>query len=210
MDNEKTQLHGAPSDINEQPVGVANNSEGDLPSPRKPRSPRGDKGKLHRRRNGLLSKHPLQVLARKGENIRDICRQERVLRAELRPPGALGKILFDRLWSSYLRCLLIDLTEAELLSPDQQHSTGSTQLPTLQVDHVPTLVYENIVAPDGVCAEILKYLAVTQRYDAHFFNEFYRNLGLLLELRNRGVSGLTDELLKSLGSNKNLLEALNG
>jgi hypothetical protein len=210
MDNEKTQLHGAPSDINEQPVGVASNSECDAPPPRNPRRPRGDKGKLHRRRNGLLSKHPLQVLARKGENIRDICRQERGLRAELQPPGALGKILFDRLWSSYLRCLLIDLIEAELLSPDQQHATRSTQLPTLRVDHVPTLVYENLVAPDGVCADILKYLAITQRYDAHYFNEFYRNLGLLLAFRNRGVSGLTDELLKSLGSNKNLLEALNG
>jgi hypothetical protein len=133
-------------------------------------------------------------LARKGENIRDICRQERRLRAELRPPGALGKILFDRLWSSYLCCLLIDRTEAELLSPDQQQSTGSTQLPTLRVDHVPTLVYENVVAPNGVCAEILKYLAITQRYDAYYFNEFYRNLCLLLALRNRGVSGLTDEL----------------
>jgi hypothetical protein len=210
MYNEKTPLHGAPSDINEtQPVGIANDSEGDAPPPRDPRPPRGDKGKLHRRRNGLLSKHPLQVLARKGENIRDICRQELELRAELRPQGALGKILFDRLWSSYLRCLLIDRTEAELLSPDEQHSTRSTPLPTLRVDYVPTLVYENVVAPDGICAEILKYLAITQRYDAHYSNDFYRNLGLLLAHRNGGVSGLTDELLKTSGSKINLPEAFN-
>jgi hypothetical protein len=210
MDGEKTKLHGAKSDTNEtQPVGVANNSKDNVGPPDEPRPPRGDKGKLHRRRNGLLSKHPLQVLARKGENIRDICHQERALRAELQPAGTLGKILFDRLWSSYLRCLLIDRTEAELLSPEQQHSTRSTQLPTLRIDHVPTLVYENVVAPDGICAEILKYLAITQRYDAHYSNDFYRNLGLLLAHRNGGVSGLTDELLKTSGSKINLPEAHN-
>jgi hypothetical protein len=209
MDNEKIPLGGGSDNDHETQVGDSINSEGGAPPPTDPRPPRGDKGKLHRRRNGLLSKHPLQVLARKGENIRDICRQERELRAELRPQGALGKILFDRLWSSYLRCLLIDRTEAELLSPDEQHSTRSTPLPTLRVDYVPTLVYENVVAPDGICAEILKYLAITQRYDAHYSNDFYRNLGQLLAHRNGGVSGLTDELLKTSGSKINLPEAHN-
>jgi hypothetical protein len=204
MDNEKIPLGGGSGNDHETQVGDSINSEATDPRP-----PRGDKGKLHRRRNGLLSKHPLQVLARKGENIRDICHQERELRAELRPQGALGKILFDRLWSSYLRCLLIDRTEAELLSPDEQHSTRSTPLPTLRVDYVPTLVYENVVTPDGICAEILKYLAITQRYDAHYSNDFYRNLGLLLAHRNGGVSGLTDELLKTSGSKMNLPEAFN-
>jgi hypothetical protein len=38
---------------------------------------------------------------------------------------------------------------------------------------------------------------------------FYRNLGLLLAHRNGGVSGLTDELLKTSGSKMNLPEAFN-
>jgi hypothetical protein len=76
-------------------------------------------------------------------------------------------------------------------------------LPTLLVDRVPILVYENVAAPGSISAEILKYLAITQRYDAHYFNDFSRNLAMLLALRDGGLSGLNDVLR----SKKNLPEA---
>lgn len=197
MDGEKTKLHGATSDTNEaQSNGVINNSESNAGPPGEPRPARGDRGKIHRRRNGFLTKHPLEALARRGENMREIGRQERALRSVLQPSGPLGKILFDRMWSSYLRCLLIDRVEAELLGTDQQGATTS-ELPKLLVDKMPTLVYGSVEDRAGVGAEILKYLAVTQRYDSHFFGEFYRTLGLLLALKGGGFSGLTDALLKT-------------
>jgi hypothetical protein len=171
----------------------AASSEGDSTPPREPRS---DKGNLHRRRNGLLSKHPLQALARRGENIREICKQERALRHLLQPSGPLGKILFDRMWSSYLRCLLIDRVEAELLGAEEQGDATVREIPTLLVRQMPTLAYGSIAERDGAGAEVVKYLALTQRYDAHHFAEFYRTLGLLLALKNGGVSGLTEALLQ--------------
>jgi hypothetical protein len=162
----------------------------------KAREPRSDKGHLHRRRNGLLSKHPLQALARRGENIREICKQERVLRQLLQPSGPLGKILFDRLWSSYLRCLLIDCVEAELLGAKQQGGPGVQEIPTLLAKKLPTLAYGSIDDRDDGIAEVVKYLALTQRYDSHHFAEFYRTLGLLLALKNGGISELTEALFQ--------------
>jgi hypothetical protein len=182
-----------PQSTNDDPEndGAANCGGGGAP-----REPRSDKGNLHRRRNGLLSNHPLQALARRGENIREICKQERTLRQLLQPSGPLGKILFDRLWSSYLRCLLIDRVEAGLLGGEQQGGATVREIPTLLVKQLPTLAYGSIEERGGADAEVVKYLALTQRYDAHHFAEFYRTLGLLLALKNGGVSGLTEALLQ--------------
>jgi hypothetical protein len=171
----------------------ASNFEG---ASRPRREPRTDKGKLHRRRNGLLSKHPLQALARRGENIREICKQERSLSQLLQPPGPLGKILFDRFWSSFLRCLLIDCVEAELLGSGQRQGVTVREIPRLLIEKMPTLAYGSIDDRDNADAEVVKYLALTQRYDAHYSGEFYRTLGLLLALKNGGTTGLTEALLQ--------------
>ncbi len=67
---------------------------------------RKDKQRLHAMRHGILSQYPLQALALLGENTRRLRQMERVLRTELKISGTLQNILFDRVWSCFLRCLL--------------------------------------------------------------------------------------------------------
>jgi hypothetical protein len=46
------------------------------------------------------------------------CLHRRHLREELQPVGILAELLFDWMWSSFLRCLLIARTEAKVLTSD--------------------------------------------------------------------------------------------
>jgi hypothetical protein len=147
----------------------------------------------------------LQALAHSGENVRELRRIERAVRMELKPSGNLGKILFDRAWSSYLRCVLIAHAETDLLSSENR--SAETTLPTLRAGHMPTLVYTNEEIGNLLPTEVLKYLAVTQRYDAHFWREFCRYVGMLLALRDGGTSGLIEQIKKAFGPSKDLLEA---
>ncbi len=65
----------------------------------------------------------MAALIRLGENRRELIKIYKKLRADLKPTGILGEILFDRAWSSYLRCLLIARVEADLFVPvDQDNS----------------------------------------------------------------------------------------
>jgi hypothetical protein len=71
-------------------------SESDSPQrPTRATRPRKDKGKLHARHHGLLSRNPLEALIRLGENPRELIKIEKMLRAELKPTRIVGKILFD-------------------------------------------------------------------------------------------------------------------
>ena len=167
------------------------------------RGARKDKNRLHATHHGILSRHPLQALASSGENIRGLRRTKQLLRAELRPGGVLGEILFDRAWSSYLRCILISRTEANIFTPENQTSNTGNPGPILLEANVPTLVYSDSDLLNSFSAELLKQLAIVQRYDSHFSREFYRAVGMLLAMRDAGDPGLTEQLAKVAGRNQN-------
>lgn len=153
--------------------------------------PRKDQGKLHARHHGVLSRNPLEALIRLGENPRHLRKIKRMLRAELKPVGIVGEILFDRVWSSYLRCLLIARVEVHLFMPVDRGDSG--RMPELKKMELPTLVFPEPGAPIyGFSDDLMKNLETALRYDAHYAREFYRAVGLLISLRSGGVTGLLD------------------
>jgi hypothetical protein len=150
---------------------------------------RKDKGELHVRHHGVLSRNPMQALIRLGENPRELLKIEKMLRAELKPTGMLGKNLFDRAWSSFLRCLLIARMEARLFMPVSQNDAD--QMPELKEMEVPTLVWPEPGASNyNFSDDLTRRLETVLRYDAHFAREFYRAVGMLLALQNGGVPAL--------------------
>lgn len=170
---------------------------------------RTDRKRFHAIRHGVLSRHPLAALAHAGENIRQLRGIERKLRAELNPQGIVAEILFDRAWSSFLRCLLIARTEGELVTPIEK-LMGRPSPPRLQQGPMPTLVFSEPVAATDLHSDLITHLGTVVRYDAHFSREFYRAVGLLLAMRSGGDSGLTGMLVKTAGANKEFLEDPNG
>jgi hypothetical protein len=173
------------------------------------RRARKDKNRLHATHHGILSRHPLQALILNGENIRELRRTKRLLHNELRPRGVLGEILFDRAWSSYLRCTLISRSEANIFAPENQSLDGGHRGPILREANLPTLVYSDAQLLNNFSGELLKHLAVVQRYDSHFSREFYRSVGMLLAMRDAGDPGLTEELAKVVGRNQIFPEETN-
>jgi hypothetical protein len=164
-------------------------------------SARKDKARIHVTRCGILSRVPLQALARLGENVRQLRRLEAKWRAELRPSGVIGSTLFDRLWSSYLRCLLASHAEAMAIAPEEQQTETATT-PTLMRKELPTLVWtDQLPAKEKLSSELFRHLALVQRYDAHFSREMYRSLGMLLVLRDNGEAVLARCITKTLGIN---------
>jgi hypothetical protein len=138
----------------------------------------------------------MEALVRLGENRKHLRRIERMLWDELEPAGIAGAILFDRFWSSYLRCLLAARAEANALSPsdnsgDQHEFIKEAELPTLvSVDHPGTQV---------LSGEAFRQLALVARYDGHFSREMYRALAMLLVLRNGGAADLEQLVGRKLG-----------
>jgi len=167
-------------------------SESDCPQGRaRETRARKDKGELHVRHHGVLSRNPMQALIRLGENPRELLKIEKMLGAELKPTGMLGKNLFDRAWSSFLRCLLIARMEARLFMPVSQND--SDQMPELKEMELPTLVWPEPGASNyNFSDDLTRRLETVLRYDAHFAREFYRAVGMLLALQNGGVSALLD------------------
>jgi hypothetical protein len=159
---------------------------------RTPRAPRArkDKGGLHARNHGVLSRNPLEALIRLGENPRELIKIEKMLRAELKPTGVFGKLLFDRAWSSFLRCLLIARTEARLFMPVDQ---DSDRMPELKEAELPTLVWSEAGPTNyGFSDDLMKHLETALRYDAHYAREFYRAVGFLVAMQTGGLTGLLD------------------
>jgi len=152
---------------------------------------RTDNARLHTRHHGVLSRYPLQALRDRGENLRELRKIEKMLRTELQPKMMLGEILFDRAWSSYLRCLLIGRTEASLfMVVDEQ---DSDRMPQLKEGDMPTLVWpEANAARFDFSADLTKHLETVLRYDTHFAREFYRAVGLLLAMQTGGAMGILD------------------
>jgi hypothetical protein len=160
-----------------------------------PSRPRKDRARFHATKHGILARPLLEALDRRGENIRQLRKLEHALRAELQPVGAIAKLIFDRMWSSYLRCLLIDRTEARTSTPDGPPSELSftsnfTRLPKSDFSF------------DDVSLLGLQRLALIQRYDAHFSRDFFRSMGLLLAMRDGGKAGLARQFQKTLGKSR--------
>ena len=168
----------------------------------KSRAQRKDTGRLHAVRHAVLSRYPLEALRHLGEDVKQLRRLERRFRTELKPQGAVAEVVFDRFWSSYLRCLLAARTEATVfLRQGQVRGNGKTTATLLGGD-LPTLVVEGseiVSLPQPLGADTLHELALVQRYDRHFAKEMYSALALLLILRKRGEAGLEEALAASFG-----------
>ncbi|HEY2352581.1 MAG TPA: hypothetical protein VGH83_08715 [Candidatus Acidoferrum sp.] len=164
-------------DNNSETPGSANSDPGSLPRTRR------DKGNLHATRHGILSRYPLQALAKRGVNVRALRRTERALRAEIQSPGELAKIAFDRGWSAYLKGILAQLAEDDLM----RSANGAAESgPRLVQRDVPTLVWGDETGQGaGFPTELLGQLAIVIRYDSHYAREFYRAVALLLSMKRK-------------------------
>jgi hypothetical protein len=166
---------------------------------------RKDRGRLHVTRHGVLSRYVFEALQNVGEDVKKFRRLERRFRETLISDGEAANLIFDRFFSSYLRCVLVARVEASAFTPSATTMANpSTDLPALYERDVPTLV-----SPDGEEArpihanfqpELLRELALVQRYDRHFSREMLRNLSLLLVLRDRGEDGLQQFIAQILGA----------
>jgi hypothetical protein len=152
-------------------------------------------------RHAVLSRYPLEGLARLGENIRSLRQIERKFRAELKPSGILGATLFDRFFSSYLRCVLAARAEAATFAPIDLPAGESRHFISLKEREVPTLVLQDSsgASETHLPADLLRQLALAARYDAHFSKEMYRALAWLLIHRNGGEAALDQCAGKILG-----------
>ena len=127
----------APPDAPEQPDSSLN---GGVEKSQTIAVARKDKRRLHSMHHAILSRYPLEALARLGENIRQLRSLERSLRAGLKPSGFTGDILFDRLWSSYLCCLLAVRAEATAFAPIDWLASQPRCIASRKEAEVPTLM----------------------------------------------------------------------
>jgi hypothetical protein len=175
-----------------------------------PGGARKDKGAIHNTHHGVLSRHPLQALVKLGENPKRLRQIESKFHAELQPSGAVGNMLFDKMFSSYLRSILAAKLEARALaSIDRQTpKAGRQQTHISAAEEQPALVIEDMAEQDlqTVPDDLYSQLALVQKYDGHYSREMFRSLGLLLALKNAGEAGLAKCIGKSWGANKDLLE----
>lgn len=170
------------------------------PKRRRNHDTRKDKNHFHAMRHAILTQFPLQALVRLGESARGLRRMERELRAELKPTGIVGDMLFDRMFSSYLRCILAARREGLAVLASENAEDPPGQVPKLVEGELPVMIWgsperANVTVPAGVFRQLL----LVQRYDAHFSKEMFRCFGLLLLLRNGGEAGLEQAIAKMLG-----------
>ncbi len=195
----------------EHPPGVATggpNAESppDLPRACQKKGGRTDRGRLHARQDSPLSRGLLETLCKCGENRRSLRRMEAELRAELKPAGPLGKLLFDRFWSCVLRLIFGSHLEGKGLFTSAVPSKSSA-VPYLQDGPVPILVtqtQDNNVTDDPKESEVMdqdlfQRLALIARYDRSASREMYRTLGFLLVMRDGGGKGLTAAVRAAAG-----------
>ncbi len=165
-----------------------------------------DAGHFHAVRHGLLSRHPLQALCQLGENPKKLRRLEKQLRAALKPDGVVGELVFDKFWSSHLRCLLAVRIEAMVVAPLSQPVDRPTDVPSLLERETPTLLYsqahDHRFPSEDRFASILEGLCLIQRYDAHVRKEEFRALALLLVSLSDGKEGLARAVAHMLGINR--------
>jgi hypothetical protein len=196
----------------EHPPGVATggpNAESppDLPRACQKKGGRTDRGRLHARHDSPLSRGLFETLCRRGENRRSLRRMEAELRAELKPVGPLGKLLFDRFWSCVLRLIFGSHLEGKGLFTSAVPSKSGITAPYLQDGPVPILVTQtehNNASGDPKESEVMDQdlfhrLALIARYDRSASREMYRTLGFLLVMRDGGGKGLTAAVRTAAG-----------
>ena len=125
----------------EHPPGVAAggpNAESppDLPRTSQKKGRRTDRGRLHAMRD-CADRGLLETLCKCGENRRSLRRMEAELRAELKPAGPLGKLLFDRFWSCVLRLIFGSHLEEKGLFTRAVPSKSRSAVPYLQDGPLP-------------------------------------------------------------------------
>jgi len=160
---------------------------------------RTDQGRLHAVRDSALSRRLLETLCRCGENRRSLRRMEAELRAELKPIGPLGNLLFGRFWSCVLRLILASHLEGIGLITNAVPSKSGVTIPYLHEGSVPTLMThseDNGVSGDpkkseAIDQDLFRRIALVARYDRSASREMYRTLGFLLVMREGGGKGLT-------------------
>jgi hypothetical protein len=147
----------------------------------------------------ILSRHPRQALVKAGENIRLLERIEKALRAELQPTGIIGQIIFDRLLSCLWRCLLAARKEKDVLESEIQHGNFEQRLEKAKESQLLALAAGNAKSLHYQSDDLLQQLSIIQRYDAHYYKEVCRAVGILLALRGAGDAELAVLLNKTLG-----------
>jgi hypothetical protein len=141
-------------------------------------------------RGSILSRRLLRILEQRGENVRALRRMESGLRAALKPKGPLGQLLFDRLWASYLRLILVAHLEEAGLAPQGSASKTSVSVPSLREGAVPILVLPSNDEQfeqdqeETFSSEVFRRLALVSRYDRAAGREMYRTLDRLLIMRD--------------------------
>jgi hypothetical protein len=202
-----------PGHAHEDPSGgpadgaKADNQAGLQKAGRRNGADRKDKGRLHAVRDSVLSRGLLEILTRYGENPRKLRRMEAELRADLRPAGPLGNLIYGRFWSSVLRLILGARLEETGLAPRDNASTRPTGAPTLREGLMPILETTNervdlpavlrtgeVVEPD-----LFRRLALIARYDRAASKEMYRTLALLILMRDDGEKGLASGIRAATG-----------
>jgi hypothetical protein len=174
-------------------------NQAELPRPGRRNDGRTDQGKPHAVRDSILSRGLLETLCRNGENRRSLRRMEAELRAELKPTGPLGNLLFSRFWSCVLRLILVSRLEDIGLITNTAPSKDGVAIPCLHEGSVPILVTsseDNEVSGDPKKPEpfdqaLFHRLALVARYDRSASREMYRTLGFLLVMRDGGGKGVT-------------------
>lgn len=171
------------------------------PTAHRPRKARKDKKHLHATHHGILSRYPLEALERLGVNLRSLRRLERQLWAELKPPGSVGMILFDRHWFSYLHCLIAAEHGASILAGKlSDHLTHSVRG---EAD-APVVVWEKKEASETVLSnDLFQQMVLVQKYDRYYGREMLRTLGMLLILRDGGTTSLAQCVARMVGTNTN-------
>jgi hypothetical protein len=180
---------------------------------------RTDRGSRHVVGGAVLSRSLLHALEKRGENIRSLRKMEKELRTTLKPEGALGRLFFDRFWSSVLRLILVARLEESGLASPQIAAKKILSVPSLREGRVPVLVVpEDGTAPEGDSEKlfdsnsaVIQTLNLIARYDRSAAREMYRTLSLLLIMRADGQSGLESWVRATAGiKNEITKEGKNG
>jgi hypothetical protein len=157
---------------------------------------RKDRGCLHAVRGSVLSRGLLHTLQRLGENVRTLRRMESGLRADLKPKGALGRLIFDQFWASVLRLILVARLEEAGLAPQGSTSKTSVSVPFLREEAVPTLVlptegeqFEHDQEERNFDSDVFRRLALLSTYYRAASREMHRAHDLLELMRDGGETG---------------------
>jgi hypothetical protein len=161
-------------------------------------NPREDQNHLHTTRHGVLSRHPLEALAKAGENVRALRRLEKSLRAQFQPKGLIEELMFDRAWSCLLHCLLIARAEKRIFAEENQPPNFAERVRRTRAMAVATGNNKVVDRSEN----LLKSLSISQRYDSHYWREFNRAIGTLLLLRKGGLAGATQALSAAFRQNQ--------